>query len=168
MKSTLIALLLFAVTAGMYGQEFATGTLITTRYDTISDVKIEVLNDAKSLLHVTYIDANGEEQQPKIDNIKCYTRGDEVFCRIYNSGEMVLVKQLVKGTKLNLYKRSYNGSDIFYIEKVYDELIKVPASSGKFRKVLSAFLDSAPDVASKIKTKELNDILEIVNLYNKS
>ena len=81
---------------------------------------------------------------------------------------MIMVKQLVKGEKLNLYKRSNMGLDVFYVEKVYDELIKVPGNSGKFKKVMSQFLSSVPDISARIKSKELQDISEIVKLYNES
>lgn len=166
MKSKLIALIMLCSVSVIYAQEFVKGTLITTRYDTIANVDIQVMNDAKSLLHLTYIDAEGNTHKPDIDDIKCYTRGEEVFCRIYSAGEMILVKQIVRGKKLNLFKRTYNGNDIHYIEKVYDECIKVPASSGKFRKVMSSFLAASSDIAAKIKSKELQDIYEIVKLYN--
>lgn len=166
MKSKLAVFVLFVFSISMYGQEFEKGTIITLRYDTISNVKIKKVNDAKSLLHITYIDDEGIEQKPKIADIKCYTRGEDVFCRIYNSGEMILVKVLTKGKKLNLYKRAYNGTEIYYVEKVYDELIKVPKSSGKFKKVLSAYLSDSPQIVEKIKSKELQNIQEIVNLYN--
>lgn len=168
MKSKLVVFVLFVFSISLYGQEFENGTIITQRYDTIANVKIKKINDAKSLLRITYIDNEGKEQKPKIATIKCYTRGEEVFCRIYNAGEMILVKQLKKGKKLNLYKRAYNGTEIYYVEKVYDELIKVPKSSGKFKKILSAFLSDSPQISEKIKLKELQDIIEIVNLYNES
>lgn len=122
-----------------YAQEFIKGTIITQRYDTIADVQIKKISDAKSTLHVTYVDKNGTTHKPDISTIKCYTRGDENFVRIYNNGEMILVKQLVAGTKLNLYYRNYSGVDVHYIEKVFDELIKVPSSKSKFKRVLSSF-----------------------------
>ncbi len=168
MKTKLVVFVLFIFSISMYGQEFVNGTIITTRYDTIANVKIKVFNDAKSLLKISYIDSEGNEQKPKIEDIKCYTRGEDLFCRIYNSGEMIMVKQLISGKKLNLYKRNYNGTEIFYVEKVFDELIRVPSSSGKFKKVISAFLSESSQISAKIKTKELQDINEIVNLYNES
>ncbi len=168
MKSKLVVFVLFIFSISMYGQEFENGTIITKRYDTISNVKIKKINDAKSLLRITYIDNSGNIQKPAIASIKCYTRGTENFCRIYNSGEMILVKQLISGEKLNLYKRDYIGGETYYVEKVFDELIKVPSSSGKFRKVLSAFLSESPQISAKIKAKEITDIIEIVNLYNNS
>ena len=167
MKSTIIMFAIFMFTISIYGQEFVNGSIITQRYDTISNVKIKKVSDAKSLLHITYIDENGNEQKPAIETIKCYTRGEDMFCRIYNSGEMILAKQIVKGSKVNLFERVVNGSKIFYIEKVFDELIKVPSTNNKFRKTLSAFLSDIPQISDKIKTKELNDIHEIVSLYNK-
>jgi hypothetical protein len=121
------------------------------------------MSDAKSILHINYIDANGMMQSPDIETIKYYTRGEEEFCRIYNSGEMILAKKVASGEKLNLYVRDNS----YYIEKVYDELIKVPSSSNKFKKVLSDFLSESPQIADKIKSQELQDIVEIVNLYNK-
>jgi len=159
-------LLLF--TGSMIGQEYIEGSIITKRYDTIKNVKIKILNETKSVLHLTYIDAEGNVQKPNINTIKCYTRGDEKFCRVYHAGEMIMVKEIVQGTKLNLYKRHYNGADLYYIEKVYDELIKVPLRNGKFKKVIGNFLNSYPDVASKIKTSELTDINEIVKICNES
>lgn len=167
MKSILLTFVLFIFTISSYGQEFVNGTIITTRYDTITNVKIKKISDAKSLLHITYIDAEGNEQKPDIATIKCYTRGDDSFTRIYNAGEMILVKQLVAGKKLNLYHRNYSGFNVYYVEKVYDELIKVPASSGKFKRVIGEFLSDAPQLSKKIKAKELLDIKEIVTLYNK-
>ena len=59
MKNTLLTISLFIFTISSYSQEFVNGMIITQRYDTITNVKIEKLNDAKSLLHLTYIDANG-------------------------------------------------------------------------------------------------------------
>ena len=168
MKTKILTLLLLGSVSIIYAQEFVKGTLITTRYDTIANVDIQVMNDAKSLLRLTYIDHDGNKQRPDIDDIKCYTRGDEVFCRIYSSGEMILVKQLVQGKKLNLFERTYNGATIYYIEKVYDECIKVPSAAGKFSKVLSNFLKSSPELAERIKSKDLQDIHEIVKLYNES
>jgi len=168
MKSKLVVFALFIFSINMYGQEFVNGNIITQRYDTIANVNIKKISDAKSLLHISYIDAEGNEQKPDIATIKCYERGTEIFCRIYNSGEMIMVKQITKGEKLNLFERDRNGSKTYYVEKVYDELIKVPASSGKFKKVLSAFLSESPQIAAKIKSNELRDIKEIVNLYNKS
>ncbi|MBI9039985.1 hypothetical protein [Lutibacter sp.] len=163
MKLKIITLLLVVFTISIYAQEFEKGTIITKRYDTIKDVQIEKMNDSKSILHINYIDADGLSQSPDIETIKCYTRGDEMFCRIYNSGEMVMAKKIASGEKLNLYLRDNS----YYIEKVFDELIKVPSSNSKFSKVLSDFLSESPQIADKIKSQELKDILEIVNLYNK-
>jgi hypothetical protein len=168
MKSKLVVFALFIFTINIYGQEFVNGNIVTQRYDTISNVKIKKISDAKSLLHITYIDTEGNEQKPDMETIKCYERGTEIFCRIYNSGEMIMVKQITKGKKLNLFERDHNGSKTYYVEKVYDELIKVPASNGKFKKVLSAFLSESPQISAKIKSNELRDIREIVNLYNES
>jgi hypothetical protein len=84
MKLKIITLLLIAFTISIYGQEFEKGTIITKHYDTIKDVKIEKMSDAKSILHINYIDANGMMQSPDIETIKYYTRGEEEFCRIYN------------------------------------------------------------------------------------
>jgi len=167
MKYTLLTLSLFVFSISSYGQEFVNGTIITQRYDTITNVKIETISEAKSLLHLTYIDADGNEQKPDIESIKSYTRGDENFTRIYNNGDMILVKQITAGKKLNLYGRDYNGITTYYVEKVFDEIIKVPGSDSKFSKVLSAYLSDAPEVAKKIKSKELQDLKEIVKLYNK-
>ena len=167
MKYSLLSLLfVFVFSTTSYGQEFVNGTIITQRYDTITNVKIETLSSAKSLLHLTYIDAEGNKQNPDIESIKSYSRGDEDFTRIYNSGEMILVKQITAGKKLNLYERDYNGSTTYYVEKVFDEIIKVPSSSSKFSKVLGDYLSDAPEVSQKIKSKELQDLKEIVTLYN--
>ena len=168
MKSKLVLILLVVFTISSYGQEFENGTIVTKHYDTIANVKIKKISNSKSLLHLTYIDQEGVEQSPEIESIKCYNRGEDIFCRIYNSGEMIMAKKVVIGEKLNLYERYYNGKTIFYIEKVFDELIKIPSSSNKFRKVIGDFLSDAPQISSRIETKELVDILEIVTLYNKS
>ncbi len=168
MKSKLVLLLLVVFTISSYGQEFENGTIVTKHYDTIANVKIKKISNAKSLLHLTYIDQQGVEQSPEIESIKCYNRGEDIFCRIYNSGEMIMAKKVVIGEKLNLYERYYNGKTIFYIEKVFDELIKIPSSSNKFRKVIGDFLSDAPQIAARIEAKELVDIIEIVKLYNKS
>jgi hypothetical protein len=159
-------LLLF--TGSILGQEYIEGSIITKRYDTIKNVKIKHMNESKSVLHLTYIDEEGNVHKPNLDTIKCYTRGDEKFCRVFLAGEMIMVKEVVQGTKLNLYRRHYNGVDLYYIEKVYDELIKVPLRNGKFKKVIGNFLSSFPNVASKIKTNELSDINEIVKICNES
>ncbi|MGV8945002.1 MAG: hypothetical protein ACOH1N_01115 [Lutibacter sp.] len=167
MKYSLLSLLcLFVFSTTSYGQEFVNGTIITQHHDTLSNVKIETINSAKSLLHLTYIDAEGNKQKPNIESIKSYSRGDENFMRIYSSGEMILVKQITAGKKLNLYERNYNGSTTYYVEKVFDEIIKVPSSSSKFSKVLGDYLSDAPEVSQKIKSKELQDLKEIVTLYN--
>ncbi len=166
MRNTLFLISLFIFSISSYGQEFETGIIITQRYDTITNVKIEKLNDAKSLLHLTYIDADGNQQKPDIESIKSYTRGDENFTRIYNNGDMVLVKQITAGKKLNLYLRDYNGTATYYVEKVFDELIKVPSSGSKFTRVLGDFLNDSPEISQKIKSKELQDLKEIVTLYN--
>tara|TARA_R110001583_G_scaffold34345_3_gene115472 strand:- start:175 stop:681 length:507 start_codon:yes stop_codon:yes gene_type:complete len=167
MKTKLVVILLFVFTISIYGQEFENGTIVTQRYDTITNVKIKKVSDAKSLLHITYIDADGVEQSPEIETVKCYSRGEDIFCRIYSAGEMIMAKQTVNGKKLNLYERDVNGTTIFYVEKVFDELIKVPSSNNKFKKVIGSFLSDAPQIANKIASQELNDIKEIVNLYNK-
>jgi len=167
MRNTLLTISLFIFSISSYGQEFENGMIITQRYDTISNVKIEKLNDAKSLLHLTYIDADGNQQKPDIESIKSYTRGNENFTRIYNNGDMVLVKQVTAGKKLNLYERNYNGVTVYYVEKVFDEIIKVPSSGSKYHKVLGDFLSDAPEISKKIKSKELQDLKEIVTLYNK-
>jgi len=167
MKTKLLILLLVCFTLNISAQEYENGTIVTQHYDTIHNVKIEKLSDAKSLLHLNYIDSNGEIQSPDIASIKCYQRGIDTFCRIYNSGEMVLAKKVVDGEKLNLYERYLNGGTTFYIEKVYDELIKVPSSNKKFQKVIGSFLKDVPTISERINSKELVDILEIVNLYNK-
>ncbi len=167
MKSKILMFVFCAITLSAIGQEFEKGTIITQRYDTIANVQIEKMSDAKSILHVAYIDANGIQQSPGIETIKCYSRGTELFCRIYSSGEMIMAKKVAEGTKLNLYLRDQDGFKTYYIEKVYDELIKVPSSSGKFKKVLSEFLSESPQIAGKIKSEELNNIEEIVTLYNK-
>ncbi|PKP13861.1 MAG: hypothetical protein CVU08_03200 [Bacteroidetes bacterium HGW-Bacteroidetes-3] len=166
MKHTILLFFLFIFSISSYGQEFVTGTIITQRYDTIKNVTIEAVSNAKSLLHLTYIDAEGIVQKPDIESIKCYTRGNENFTRIYNSGEMILVKQITAGKKLNLYERAYNGLTTYYVEKVFDEIVKVPSSESKFSRVLSDYLSDAPEVAKKIKSKELVDLKEIVALYN--
>lgn len=167
MKNTLVTLFLFILSITTYAQEFVNGIIITQRYDTIINVKIEKLNDAKSLLHLTYIDVDGNQQKPDFESIKSYTRGDENFTRIYNNGDMVMVKQITAGKKLNLYERNYNGLTVFYVEKVFDEIIKVPSSGSKYHKVLGDFLSDAPEISKKIKSKELLDLKEIVTLYNK-
>lgn len=166
MKYTLLTLSLFILSISSYGQEFVNGTIITQHYDTITNVKIETISEAKSLLHLTYIDADDNEQKPDIASIKSYTRGDENFTRIYNNGEMILVKQMTAGKKLNLYERNYNGLTTYYVEKVFDEIIKVPTSDSKFSKVLGDYLSDAPEISKKIKSKELQDLKEIVKLYN--
>ena len=58
-------------------------------------------------------------------------------------------------------------NELMQIEKVYDELIKVPASNGKFSKQISAFLSDDTELSKNIKNKKLSDIEEIVSLYNK-
>lgn len=165
MKTKIIVFAILFSTS-IYAQEFVEGTIITQRYDTITNVKIKKMNDGKSLLHITYIDENGTEHKPLISNIKCYTRGEDCFVRIFHNGEMLLVKRLVEGSKVNLYKRKINGGDTYFIEKVYDELIRVPKMGSKFRKTMSKFLSANTDVANKIKSKELTDINKIVSLYN--
>jgi len=167
MKSLLLFFALFTFSISIYGQEYVNGSIVTKHYDTISNVKIQKMSDAKSLLHITYIDEKGNEQSPEIETIKCYTRGEDVYCRIYSAGDMIFAKQVVQGEKVNLFERAVNGSKIYYVEKVFDELIKVPTSKNKFSKVLSSFLADATQIATKIKSKELNDIHEIVSLYNK-
>ena len=97
MKSKLLVLVLFIFSISIYGQEFVNGTIITKRYDTIANVKIKNINDAKSLLHLTYIDADGKEHNPAIASVKCYSRGTDIFCRIYSSGEMIMVNKSQKG-----------------------------------------------------------------------
>ena len=167
MKNTLLTISLFIFTISSYSQEFVNGIIITQRYVTITNVKIEKLNDAKSLLHLSYVDADGILQKPDIESIKSYTRGDENFTRIYNNGDMVMVKQITAGKKLNLYERNYNGLTVYYVQKVFDEIIKVPSSGSKYHKVLGDFLSDAPEISQKIKSKELQDLNEIVSLYNK-
>lgn len=167
MKSKIVVLVVFIFTINIYGQAFENGTIITKRYDTITDVKIEKFNDAKSLVHITYIDSEGNTQKPDIETVKCYTRGDEKFVRIYFDCEMILVKAVEIGKKVNLYEREYNGSKTYYVEKVYDELIKVPSSSSKFSKEISAFLSDNTELSNEISNKKLSDIKEIVTLYNK-
>jgi len=166
MKYILLSISLFVFSISSYAQEFLNGTIITQRYDTIANVKIETISDAKSLLHLAYIDSDGNEQKPDIESIKSYTRGDENFTRIYQSGEMILVKQITAGKRLNLYERDYNGLTIYYVEKVFDEIIKVPSSGSKFNRVLGDFLSDSPEITQKIKSKELQDLKEIVALYN--
>ncbi|MDD3721687.1 MAG: hypothetical protein PHW92_04250 [Lutibacter sp.] len=167
MKYALLTISLFILSISSYAQEFENGTIITQRYDTIANVKIEKLNDVKSLLHLTYIDENGNEQKPAIESVKSYTRGDENFTRIYQSGEMILVKQITEGKKLNLYERNYKGSTTYYVEKVFDEILKVPSSESKYNRFLENFLSDSPEISQKIKSKELQDLKEIVMLYNK-
>lgn len=167
MKFRVLMFVFCAITLSAIGQEFEKGTIITQRHDTIANVEIEKMSDAKSILHVTYKDADGVLQSPDIETVKCYSRGAEIFCRIYSSGEMIMAKKIAEGAKLNLYLRDQDGFKTYYIEKVYDELIKVPSSSGKFKKVLSEFLSESPQIAGKIKSEELNNIEEIVTLYNR-
>ena len=81
---------------------------------------------------------------------------------------MILVKHITKGTKLNLYERNLIGGKTYYIEKVFDEIIEVPNSSNKFKKVVGDFLTESPKISEKIKSQELTDIVEIVALYNQS
>lgn len=167
MKTKLSILVLFIFTISIYGQAFENGTIITKHYDTITDVKIEKISDAKSLKHLKYVDVEGNTQSPDINTIKCYTRGDDKFVRIYYDCEMILVKVTETGNKVNLYERDHDGITSYYIEKVYDELIKVPSSSGKFSKVMSAFLSHDTELSGNIKSKKITDIKEIVDLYNK-
>ena len=117
MKPKLVLLLLVVFTISSYGQEFENGTIVTKHYDTIANVKIKKISNSKSLLHLTYIDQQGVEQSPEIETIKCYNRGEDIFCRIYNSGEMIMAKKVVIGEKLNLYERYYNGKTIFILKK---------------------------------------------------
>lgn len=166
MKSKLLLFILFIFTISIYGQKYETGTIITKRYDTIRNVNIEKISNSKSLLHLNYVDNDGNNQSPSIETIKCYTRGDEKFIRIYYDCEMILVKVVEMGNKVNLYERNYGGITNFYIEKVYDELIKVPSSNGKFAKVISAFLSDSNELSNKIKSKDLTNIEEIVTLFN--
>ena len=56
MKNTLLTISLFIFSISSYGQEFVNGTIITQRYDTIKNVKIEKLNDAKSCFLAIFID----------------------------------------------------------------------------------------------------------------
>ena len=56
MKYKIVVLALFIFTINIYGQNFENGTIITKRYDTIANVKIEKFSDAKSLVHIEYID----------------------------------------------------------------------------------------------------------------
>ena len=107
MKSKLVVIFLFIFTISIYGQEFKNGTIVTKRYDTITNVKIKKVSDAKSLLHITYIDQDGVEQSPEIETVKCYSRGEDIFCRIYSAGEMIMAKQIVDGEKLNLYEKKF-------------------------------------------------------------
>lgn len=167
MKTRLAVFVLFIFAFNLYGQDFEIGTIITKRYDTITKVKIEKVSDSKSLLHLTYINEIGETESPNIESIKCYTRGEEKFVRIYYDCEMILVKVVAQGDRVNLYEKNKNGVSTYFIEKVYDELIKVPSSSGKFSKIMSAFLVDSSDISKEIKAKKLTDIKEIVNLYNK-
>ncbi|MDP3312048.1 hypothetical protein [Lutibacter sp.] len=167
MKTKILLIALLVISVKSMAQEFSKGTIITCRYDTISDVDIKNVSDFKSLLQITYIDKNGNEQKPAIESIKCYTRGNDTFTRIYNSGEMIMVKKIVAGPKLNLYERNYNGLTIHYIEKVYDELIKVPSSSSKFKKVIGDFLSNSQAVSHQISSENNSDIKELVDLYNK-
>ena len=167
MRSTFVVFALFIFTISINAQQFEIGTIITKRYDTITDVKIEKFSDAKSLVHITYINSDGNKVKPNVESIKCYTRGDEKFIRIYYDCDMILVKTITTGSKVNLYERDFNGSKTYYIEKVYDELIKVPASKGKFSKSISTFLSDNTTLSKDIKNKKLTDIEEIVSLYNK-
>lgn len=167
MKSKLVVIALFIFTISIYGQSFEKGTIITKRYDTIANVKIEKVNDTKSLEQINYIDSEGKNQKPDIESIKCYTRGNEKFVRIYYECEMIFVKAIETGRKVNLYEKDYNGSKTYYIEKVYDELIKVPTSSNKFAKEISVFLSDNSELSNEIKDKKISDIKEIVTLYNK-
>lgn len=166
MKSKIVVLALFIFTINIYGQIFENGTIITKRYDTIANVKIEKFNDAKSLVHIEYIDNEGNTQKPDIETVKYYTRGNEKFVRIYYDCEMILVKAVETGRKVNLYERDYDGSKTYYIEKVYDELIKVPSSSNKFSKEIGEFLIDNATLSSDIKDKKITDIKEVVSLYN--
>lgn len=167
MKIKLIILVIFIFTINIYGQKFEKGTIITKHYDTIVDVQIEKMSDTKSLKHLTYLNEEGETVKPSIETIKCYTRGADNFTRIYYDCDMILVKVIEKGAKVNLYERSHDGVSSYYIEKVYDELIKVPSTKGKFSKVISAFLNHNQEVSNNVKSKKLTDIKEIVDLYNK-
>ncbi len=166
MKSKLVILLVLFSTS-IFAQDFFQGTIITQRYDTISNVKIKKISEGRSLLHISYIDNKGNTQNPAINTIKSYSRGEDNFIRIFHNGEMILVKQVVKGTNLNLYARRINGGDTYFIEKVFDELIKVPSMKGKFRKVIGNFLSDYPTVSAQIKEKKLTDIEEIVHICNK-
>lgn len=167
MRIKILILALFIFTISSYGQEFEKGNIITKHYDTIVDVQIEKVSDAKSLKHITYIDSEGKTQKPTIETIKCYKRGTEKFVRIYYDCEMILVKVVETGNKVNLYERNHDGVSSYFVEKVYDELIKAPSSSGKFSKVMSAFLSDNQELSKEIKSKKLTDIKEIVDLYNK-
>jgi hypothetical protein len=167
MKPTLSVLVLLLISVTFYGQDFENGTIITKHYDTITNVQIEKYSDSKSLLQITYVDKEGKEQSPSMETIKCYTRGDEKFIRIYYDCDMILVKVVEQGPKVNLYERILNGVTYYYIEKVYDELIKVPNSSSKFAKEISDFLSTNETISNEVKDKKLTDVVEIVSLYNK-
>ncbi len=167
MKNTITIFTMFIFTINVTGQAFEKGTIITKHYDTIMNVKIEKVSTARSLKHLTYVDSDGKTQKPAINTIKSYTRGTDKFTRIYYDREMILVKVVTKGNKVNLYEKNQDGIYSFYIEKIYDELIKVPSSSRKFSKVMSSFLDTNGELAKNIKAQKITDIKEIVNLYNK-
>ena len=168
MKFTLTTFILAVFTFTVYGQIFEKGSIITQHYHTISDVQIKKLSVSESLQSITYINKNGKEQSPNIATIKSYTRGNDVFTRIYFEGKMLLVNQVTMGNKLNLYETETKGTKTYYVEKVFDELIKVPHSNNIFKKTMSEFLESSPLISEKIKSQELMDIVEIVSLYNKN
>lgn len=164
LKLAQIALIIF--TLNIQAQVFESGTIITKHYDTIRNVAIEKCNDAKSLVQITYLNNKGLPVSLNTDNVKCYTRGTEKFVRIYYDCEMILVKVIDLGKKVNLYQRNIYGSNTYFVEKVYDELVKVPNSSNKFSKEMSDFFADNPNLAFEIKSKKLSSITEIVSLYN--
>jgi hypothetical protein len=167
MKTKLVVLALFIFIINSYSQQFEEGTIITKRYDTIANVKIQKISDAKSLTHLTYVNSEGKNKRPNIETIKCYTRGNEKFVRVYYDCEMILVKVITSGKKVNLYEKNSRGKITYFIEKVYDELVKVTASSKKFAKEMGAFLADNTQLSKEITDKKITDINKIVSIYNK-
>ena len=193
MKNKIILIYFLFLTSISFAQEieFKDGIVITNKLDTLK-VKLQVLNEPRSILRVKYLNKKGKIKKILTKNIISYKRGDEFFKTITITKHYKLFcKQIINGKNVSLYERTEgedgpvrtymnvgfnNASPIFsssgglmvtyFIENKYGRAIGISGSPRQFKNRVADFLLQYPSISEKIRSGELSDINEIVDLCN--
>ncbi len=170
---------LFFITL-IYSQEkeYKNGTIITNELDTLS-VKIEILDEYRSISIIKYISKTGKTKKINTTDVKSYSRGNEYFKtitisnnyklfgkRTLNSANFSIISRAEQNVNSNNQLTIYSKYSSHFLENKYGRSIKIPTSKKKFRKNVSGFLLEYPNISERVRNGELDDIIEIISLCN--